>query len=90
MEIKLKLFIVLLLIYFFFFFFFFYFFIFIIIIIYIKSNITIFIFIIEPRDLLIEKLNYPICQNFFKNGFCSYGLNCKFSHVPYFPTLQGY
>ncbi|ORX45030.1 hypothetical protein BCR36DRAFT_333777 [Piromyces finnis] len=42
----------------------------------------------EPRDILIEKLGNPICQNFFKNGFCSYGLNCKFSHVPYFQTRQ--
>jgi len=48
-----------------------------------------YVFYIEPRDILIEKLNSPICQNFFKNGFCSYGLNCKFSHVPYFATLQG-
>ena len=39
-------------------------------------------FFIDPVELLIENSKNPTCRKFKDDGYCPYGLSCKYSHVP--------
>jgi len=36
----------------------------------------------DPVELLIENSKNPTCRKFKDDGYCPYGLSCKYSHVP--------
>ncbi|KAI8972668.1 hypothetical protein BDB01DRAFT_909273 [Pilobolus umbonatus] len=35
----------------------------------------------DPVEFLQEQLNKPPCRFYLTQGYCEYGLNCKYSHI---------